>query len=54
MIYESIVYPSYTEEIYTLELEKESEFRFNNNFDGGFFLKEINRGDERYIIGKIT
>ena len=54
VIYESTVFPGYTNEVAAKELEKYSELKFNKDFYCGYSPERINPGDKKRTISKIT
>jgi len=54
VIYESTVFPGYTDEMASRELEKHSKLKFNVDFYCGYSPERINPGDKKRTISKIT
>tara|TARA_B100001057_G_scaffold499937_1_gene612610 strand:+ start:4783 stop:6033 length:1251 start_codon:yes stop_codon:yes gene_type:complete len=54
VVYESTVFPGYTNEIASKELEKFSKLKFNRDFYCGYSPERINPGDKKRTISKIT
>ena len=54
VVYESTVFPGYTDEMASKELEKYSNLKFNKDFFCGYSPERINPGDKKRTISKIT
>ena len=54
VVFESTVFPGYTDEMASKELEKYSNLKFNKDFFCGYSPERINPGDKKRTISKIT